>query len=86
MFDAPLKLFNSTARSKWLRLRTLILLRWLAIAGQLGAIVIASRFLEIDLRLDLCATALGVSVAFNIVTTVIFPANNRLTEQGAILT
>ncbi|RKZ04617.1 sensor histidine kinase [Candidatus Fermentibacteria bacterium] len=86
MFDAPLKLFNSTARSKWLRLRTLILLRWLAITGQLGAIVIASRFLEIDLRLDLCATALGVSVAFNIVTTVIFPANNRLTEQGAILT
>ena len=86
MFDAPLKLFNSTARSKWLRLRTLILLRWLAIAGQLGAIVIATRFLEIDLRLDLCATALGISVAFNIVTTVIFPANNRLSEQNAILT
>ncbi len=86
MFDEPLKLFNSTARSKWLRLRTLILLRWLAIAGQLGAIVIATRFLEIDLRLDLCGTALGVSVAFNIVTTVVFPANNRLSERNAILT
>ncbi len=86
MFDAPLKLFSSTARSKWLRLRTLILLRWLAIAGQLGAIAIATRFLEIDLRLDLCASALGVSVAFNIVTTVIFPANNRLSERNAILT
>ena len=86
MFDAPLKLFNSTARSKWLRLRTLILLRWLAIAGQLGAIVIATRFLEIGLRLDLCATALGFSVAFNIVATVIFPANNRLSEKNAILT
>ncbi len=86
MFDAPLKLFNSNARSKWLRLRTLTLLRWLAIAGQLGAIIIATRFLEIDLRLDLCASALGVSVAFNIVATVIFPANNRLSEKNAILT
>ncbi len=86
MFDTPLNLFNSTARSKWLRLRTLILLRWLAIAGQLGAIIIATRFLEIDLRLDLCASALGVSVAFNIVVTAIFPANNRLSERNAMLT
>lgn len=86
MFDTPLKLFSSTARSKWLRLRTLILLRWLAIVGQLGAIIVATRFLEIDLRLDLCASALGASVAFNIVATVIFPANNRLSERNAILT
>lgn len=86
MFDAPLKLFSSNARSKWLRLRTLILLRWLAVGGQLGAIVIATRFLEVDLRLDLCATALGISVAFNIVATVIFPANNRLSERNAVLT
>lgn len=54
--------------------------------GQLGAIIVATRVLEIDLRLDLCATALGVSVAFNIVATVIFPANNRLSERGAVLT
>lgn len=86
MFDAPLKLFNSSARSEWLRLRTLILLRWLAIAGQLGAIVLATRVLELDLRLDLCATALGLSVAFNIVNTVVFPANNRLSEKNALLT
>ncbi|OUS07736.1 two-component sensor histidine kinase [Rhodobacterales bacterium 52_120_T64] len=86
MFDTHLNLFNSTARSKWLRLRTLILLRWLAIAGQLGAIIIATRFLEINLRLDLCASALGLSVAFNIIATVVFPANNRLSEQNAILT
>lgn len=86
MLDAPLKLFSSTARSKWLRTRTLILLRWLAIVGQLGAIILATRVLEINLRLDLCATALGISVAFNIVATVIFPANSRLSEKGAVLT
>ncbi len=86
MFDAPLKLFSSTARSKWLRTRTLVLLRWLAIVGQLGAIIIATSVLEIDLRLDLCATALGISVAYNIVATVILPANSRLSEKGAVLT
>ncbi|MEO1918152.1 MAG: ActS/PrrB/RegB family redox-sensitive histidine kinase [Paracoccaceae bacterium] len=86
MTEAPVKLFNSSARSKWLRLRTLILLRWLAIVGQLAAIIIANRVLEVSLRLDLCAAALGVSASFNIVTTVIFPANNRLSERGAMLT
>ena len=86
MIEEPLNLFSSSARSKWLRLRTLILLRWLAIAGQLGAIIVADRVLEIDLRLDLCATALGLSVAFNIVTTVVLPANNRLSELSAVLT
>lgn len=79
-------MFNSAARSKWLRLRTLIMLRWLAIFGQVAVIFIADRLLEIDLRLDLCATAIGISTAFNIVTTAIFPANNRLSERNAVLT
>ena len=86
MFNTQLKLFSSSARSEWLRTRTLILLRWLAIAGQLGAIIIATSFLEIDLRLELCASALGLSVAFNIIMTIIFPANRRLSEKGAVLT
>ena len=80
------RLFTSATRSDWLRLRTLIMLRWLAIGGQTLAILAATRLLHIDLRLDLCATAIGVSVAFNIVATVIFPQNNRLSERAAVLT
>ncbi len=86
MIDTPLDLFNSSARSKWLRLRTLIWLRWLAIGGQVAAIAIASRLFEIDLRLDLCVTVMGISAAVNIVTTIVFPENNRLSEKNAILT
>lgn len=86
MIEAPLNPFNSTARSEWLRLRTLIFLRWLAIAGQLVAIIVAHQLLDIDLRFDLCATVLGVSAAFNIATTLVFPANSRLSEKVAILT
>lgn len=86
MSDTSFDLFDNSARSSWLRLRTLALLRWLAIAGQGAAVLAAVRYLELDLRLDLCFLAIGISAAFNIVTTVIFPANNRLSERNATLT
>lgn len=86
MSDTSFDLFDNSARSGWVRLRTLVLLRWLAILGQGGAILLAVYFLDIDLRLDVCFLAIGISVAFNIVTTVIFPENNRLTERNAMLT
>lgn len=86
MTETSFDRFDSSARSGWVRLRTLVMLRWLAIVGQGSAILVAIRFLEIDLRIDLCFYAIGVSVAFNIVTTVILPANNRLSERNAMLT
>ncbi len=86
MRELPALFFNSTARSGWLRLRTLILLRWLAIGGQGVALLMATLVLNLDLRLDLCVTAIGFSVAFNIIATVIFPENNRLSEKSAALT
>ena len=64
----------------------MIWLRWMAIGGQIAAIAIASRLLDINLRLDLCATVVGISAAVNIVTTIVFPENNRLSEKNAILT
>lgn len=69
-----------------MRLRTLIGLRWLAVLGQTVAIIIAVYALDINLRLDLCIAAIGVSAAFNIIVTLIFPENNRLTERNAMLT
>ena len=43
MVSPSLGLFNRDTRSEWVRLRTLILLRWLAIGGQLTAITVADR-------------------------------------------
>lgn len=78
-------LFRET-RSDWVRLRTLILLRWLAIGGQLAAIVAATSFYGLVLPLGLCLMALGASVIANMVSIFVFPQNKRLTEAEAMLT
>ncbi len=73
-------------RTDWVRLRTLIVLRWMAIAGQLLAIVVADRLVGLQLPLGLCYLAVGASVIANLVATFIFPENKRLSEREAMLT
>lgn len=75
----------SSARNDWMRLRTFIALRWLAITGQITAILTASHYLNVDLPLDLCFTAIGASIAFNLVSTIARPAGYRLSERDATL-
>ena len=36
-------LFNMQARGDWVRLRTLVTVRWIAIAGQIAAVLAASQ-------------------------------------------
>lgn len=73
-------------RSDWLRLRTLILLRWLAIMGQLAALTVADRYYGMQLPLGLCYLAIGSAVIANLVSIFVFPENKRLTEAEAMLT
>lgn len=73
-------------RGDWLRLRTLILLRWTAIVGQLVALAVATFYLEMQLPLGLCFLAIGLAVIANLVSIFIFPENKRLTEGEALLT
>ena len=74
---------GSTAHDRvWLR--TLILIRWLAICGQLAAITIAWHWFGFVLPLGLCFLALGASIIVNLVVTFIFPGNRRLSETGAL--
>lgn len=79
-------MLNDTVRTDWVRLRTLIYLRWMAVVGQTATVVIASQVLGIDLRLDLCALVVATSAAFNIVSTAIHPQNKRLSERDTALT
>ncbi|MEM8579184.1 MAG: ActS/PrrB/RegB family redox-sensitive histidine kinase [Pseudomonadota bacterium] len=67
-------------RANWVRLRTLILLRWVAIAGQLTAITVAQRTYGLQLELGLCYLAVGVSVMGNLIAIFVFPENKRLSE------
>jgi len=74
------------ARSHRIGLRTLILLRWVAIGGQLAALTVADRYLGMELPLGLCYLAVGASIVANLVSIFVFAENKRLTESEALLT
>ncbi|MCT8158602.1 sensor histidine kinase RegB [Pseudoruegeria sp. SHC-113] len=81
MSDSTSALFSATQRSGWIRLRTLIVLRWFAIAGQIGAIFIARRVFDVQLELGLCYLVIGAAVIANLVATFIYPETKRLTDR-----
>jgi two-component system, sensor histidine kinase RegB len=72
--------------SEWVRMRTLILLRWAAITGQLATIIVAVTRYDIALDLPLCLTVVGAAIAANLVSIFLFPENRRLTETEAAAT
>ena len=80
MSDTFLSPFSAQRRSNWVRLRTMILLRWMAIFGQLSAILIAITFYRLQLELALCLVAISISVVGNLSAMFIFPKNKRLSE------
>ena len=68
------------------RLRTLIILRWLAILGQTSAVLTTHYFLNLKLELGLCLVAIGASVITNLVAVFVYPENRRLPEREVMLT
>lgn len=81
MADPNPSLFSLHRRSNWVRLRTLILLRWIAVAGQLVAITLAQRLFDLDLDVGLCFLAVGAAITANLVAIFVYPENKRLTER-----
>ena len=81
MTQANIRPLGAQTRASWIRLRTMILLRWVAIVGQLVAIVIAQMLFGLQLEIGLCYLAVGISVIGNLVTTFVFPENKRLAEH-----
>jgi two-component system sensor histidine kinase RegB len=53
--------------SNWVRLRTLILVRWIAITGQIGALLGASQQFGVSIDVPLSLLAISLSVAMNVV-------------------
>ena len=80
MRDPTLALFKSR-RSNWVRLRTLVVLRWIAIAGQLTAITVAQRLFDLDLEIGLSFLAIGAAITANLVAVFVYPENKRLSES-----
>ena len=84
--EAPaLPVIEQAEIGRLIRLRTLIALRWIAIAGQTGAILIARIWFGLQFELGLCFLAIGVSVIANLITTFIYPASKRLSERELLL-
>ncbi len=79
--QASLGLRSDTQRSNWIRLRTIILLRWVAICGQISALVGGQLFYQLELPVGPCVFAIGVSITGNLVTHRVYPENTRLREH-----
>ncbi|RKF13396.1 sensor histidine kinase [Roseovarius spongiae] len=69
------------AGGNWIRLRTLVYLRWWAVLGQVAALVIAQRVYRLDFEIGLCFLVIGAAVISNLVASAIYPATRRLTES-----
>lgn len=62
----------------FVRLRTILLLRWFAIFGQSAAIFIATYFYNLDLPLGPMGMIIALSFLSNIIATLAYPPNKRL--------
>lgn len=82
--DGPVDNIDEARRSNWVRLRTLIVLRWIAIAGQIGAITVAQRMFDLTLDLGLDYLVVGALVISNLVATFVYPKNKRLSEAEMV--
>ena len=80
MLESNQDLLPESNRGEWIRLRTMIFIRWVAISGQLTAIIIAYKYFELALDLGLCFFAVGLSALANIISSFFYPESKRLRE------
>ncbi len=80
MTQSDVRPTSGDTRANWIRLRTMIMLRWVAITGQLIAITVAQQLYSLQLELGLCYAVIGASVVANITAIFVFPENKRLSE------
>jgi two-component system sensor histidine kinase RegB len=78
-------MFQDQNRSDWVRLRTLVILRWVAITGQIVAVIVALRIYNLQIETGLIALTIGASIVANLVSSFIYPQSRRLSEREASL-
>ncbi|MCZ4354372.1 ActS/PrrB/RegB family redox-sensitive histidine kinase [Roseovarius aestuarii] len=76
---------ESPIGGSWIRLRTLIALRWWAVIGQVTAMNVAQRVYDLNLEIGLCYLVIGASVLGNLIASIVFPANKRLNETENLM-
>jgi two-component system sensor histidine kinase RegB len=79
------EMLDAEARGHWVRLRTLLTLRWVAVGGQTAAVILGDRFFDLDMPLNALFVAIAVSALVNLIAWNVHPANKRLSERDAML-
>jgi len=81
----------ATAPADWLaqrgfvRLRTLVVIRWVALAGQVAALLVVHFGLGYRLPIDIALSVIGLSVLVNLAASMGGPARARLSDLAAAL-
>lgn len=66
-------------------LRTLVVLRWWAVAGQMAALLVAQYVLGLTLAYGLCYFVVGLSIISNVTAYFVFPETKRLSQRETLL-
>ena len=85
MADTSINFQLEGTRRNWIRLRTLVTLRWVAIAGQIAALTLAQRLYGLQLEIALCYAAIGLSVIANLTSVWVYPENKSLSNLETLL-
>lgn len=85
MSISEFEMFQDQQRSNWVRLRTLVTLRWFAAVGQTVAIFVAVRVYSLQIEVGFAAIVIGASILANLVSSFFYPENKRLSERQAFL-
>lgn len=86
MADANQHSFSSRDRGHWVRLRTLIALRWIAVSGQIIAFLVAWRAFGLEMDYWPAILAIGSWALANLIAMFVYPESKRLSETEATTT
>lgn len=70
-------------RSNWVKLRTLLRVRWVAIIGQSVAMIVAIQVYELQFETGYAIMAIGLAIIANLYFSSVYPETKRLSEPEA---
>ena len=85
MTEPPLPLRLLPADSGRLRLRTLVLIRWVAVIGQAGAVLFVHLVLGFDLPLAFASLTIFAAAVSNVAMAITRPAQARLSDREGVI-
>ena len=85
MQSSEFRMFNEEQRSNWVRLRTLVTLRWFAVAGQSAAVIVATQVYGLQIQVGFAALVITAAVVANLLSMNLYRENKRLSETQATL-